>query len=158
MGFTVQAEEGPRLPLHLIPASKLEWWMFHSIRVSCYFYLNSDYFISGCAGPSLLCGPPPSCGVWLLRAVAPLAAEQALWLTRVSRRGSQALELWHTGLAAPRYVRSSRTRGWTHASCISCTSRRILYHWATREALLLFIKSGSFSVVYHLLIHLANIY
>ena len=25
-------------------------------------------------------------------------------------------------------------RDWTHTSCISCTGRQILYHWATREA------------------------
>ena len=35
-------------------------------------------------------------------------------------------------LAAPSHVGSSRTRDGT---CISCTGRRILYHWATREAL-----------------------
>ena len=37
-----------------------------------------------------------------------------------------------TGLAALRHVQSSRARDRT---CVSCTGRRILYHWATKEAL-----------------------
>ena len=34
-----------------------------------------------------------------------------------------------TGLAAPRHVGSSQTKGQTH---VPCTGRQILYHWATR--------------------------
>ena len=29
---------------------------------------------------------------------------------------------------------SSWPRDWTHASCISCTGRQILYHWAPKKA------------------------
>ena len=32
--------------------------------------------------------------------------------------------------------RSPRPRDWTRASCVSRTGMRILYHWATREALI----------------------
>ena len=47
-----------------------------------------------------------------------------LWFTR-------AQCLLHTGLVAPQHVGSSQTRDWTLVSCIG---RRVLYHWATREA------------------------
>ena len=74
------------------------------------------------------------CG--LLIAVASLVVEhgllthgpQQLWLAG-SR--AQAQQLWHTGLAAPRHVGSSRTRAQTHVPCIG---RQILNHCATREA------------------------
>ena len=33
---------------------------------------------------------------------------------------------------------SSPTRNWTSVSCVSCTGRQILYHWATWEAPFLF--------------------
>ena len=48
-----------------------------------------------------------------------------------SRTGLQ--ELWCTGLVAPQHVGSSGTRDQTRVPCIG---RRILYPWATREALL----------------------
>ena len=35
---------------------------------------------------------------------------------------------------------SSWLRDWTCTSCISCIGRRILYHWATREALLIKVQ------------------
>ena len=51
-------------------------------------------------------------------------------------------ELWHMGSIAgpesagsvltPRHVGSSQNRDWT---CVSCTGRWILHHWATRETL-----------------------
>ena len=44
---------------------------------------------------------------------------------------AQAQQLWLTGLVAPRHVGSSQTRART---CVSCTSRQILNHCATREA------------------------
>ena len=43
---------------------------------------------------------------------------------------TQAQELWHTGLVAPRHVGSSQTRAQTHVPCIG---RRILNHCTTRE-------------------------
>ena len=69
----------------------------------------------------------------LLIAVASLVVEhglQALWL---AGSGAQAQWLWRMGLVAPQHVGSSWTRARTHVSCIG---RRILNHWATREALL----------------------
>ena len=57
-------------------------------------------------------------------------AQSRTRLKRLSRR-AQGQQLWRMGLVAPRHVGSSRTRDWTHVSCISSW---ILYHWATREA------------------------
>ena len=45
---------------------------------------------------------------------------------------TQAQQLWHTGLAAPRHVGSSQTRARTRVPCIG---RQIRNHCATREAL-----------------------
>ena len=41
-------------------------------------------------------------------------------------------------VAMPSSRRSSQHRDWTQVSCVSCIGRRILYHWATRKACLLF--------------------
>ena len=80
----------------------------------------------------------------LLIAVASPAAEPGLWACglqelptwaqelRFSGFRAQAQQLWSTGLVAPKYVGSSLIRDQT---CVSCIGRRILYHWATREAL-----------------------
>ena len=51
--------------------------------------------------------------------------------TAFSSCGTQAQQLWHTGLVAPRHVGSSRTRARTRVPCIG---RRILNHCTTREA------------------------
>ena len=67
------------------------------------------------------------CGAWVLGMWASVAAAREL-INCTSRAlehrfnscGAQAL--WHVG--------SSQTRDWTH---VSCTCRRVLYHWATRE-------------------------
>ena len=59
-----------------------------------------------------------SCGLWA----------QELWLVG-SRAPAQCL--WHMGLAVPQHVWPSQVRIWTH---VSCSGRRILYHWATTEA------------------------
>ena len=59
---------------------------------------------------------------------------QQLWLAG-SR--AQTQQLWCTGLVAPRYVGSSRTRDRTRVACIG---RWILNHYATREAPILFYK------------------
>ena len=59
-----------------------------------------------------------SCGTWA----------QQLWL--VDSR-AQAQQLWHTGLAAPWHVGSTRTRARTHVPCIG---RQIVNHCTTREA------------------------
>ena len=88
----------------------------------------------------------------LLFSVASLAAEHRLRGAQtavvaargLSSSGSQALEhrlnscgaLVAGSLVALRHVWSSQIRNQT---CVSCISRRILYHWTTREAPLLFI-------------------
>ena len=51
--------------------------------------------------------------------------------TGFSSCGTQAQQLWHTDLVAPRHVGSSRARAQTHVPCIG---RWILNHCATREA------------------------
>ena len=65
--------------------------------------------------------------------------------------GAQAQQLC-TSLVALRHVGASWLRDWT---CVSCTGRQILYHWATREALDVLFKchwppSGSSSLDLHL--------
>ena len=75
---------------------------------------------------------PRSCGKWgpLLIAVrSPLTIA-------ASRCGAQAPDAqaqqpWLTGPAAPRHVGSSQARART---CVSCISRQVLNHCATREA------------------------
>ena len=53
---------------------------------------------------------------------------------------AQAQYLWCMGLVVLRHVGSSWTRVWT---CVLCIGRRILYHWATREALGTWILKGT---------------
>ena len=70
-----------------------------------------------------------SCGEWRL------FSSWSAWGYSLCRGfsccGAQAQYLWRTGLVAPQHVGSSWTRDRT---CLSCTGRQILYHWATREA------------------------
>ena len=54
-----------------------------------------------------------------------------LFLQSVDSR-TQAQYLWHTGLVTLRHVGSSWTRDRT---CVPCTGRQILNHWAIREVL-----------------------
>ena len=73
-----------------------------------------------------------SWGEWVL----PFIAACRLLLTVASlilERGLQVQELqylWPVGLVALLRVKSSQTRDWT---CVPWISRRILYHWTTRE-------------------------
>ena len=60
------------------------------------------------------------------------------WLQLPGSR-AQALELWHTGLAAPRHEGSARIRDGT---CVSCIGWRILHHRAHQGS------SGCFSQSY----------
>ena len=73
---------------------------------------------SSCCGARALGAGFSSCGTWA----------QQLWF--VGSR-AQAQQLWRTGLLAPRYVGSSRTRAQTRNPCIG---RQILNHCATRGA------------------------
>ena len=50
---------------------------------------------------------------------------------------AQAQQLWLTGPVAPRHVGSSQTRARTRVPCIG---RPTLNHYATREALISFLK------------------
>ena len=84
-----------------------------------------------CGAQASHCGGFSCCGAWALGTWASVVVAQGL-----SSCGSRALErrlskLWHTGLVAPRHVRSSWTRARTH---VPCNGRRILNHCATREA------------------------
>ena len=63
------------------------------------------------------CAGFTSCSTWAPR----------LWLVGSS---AQAQQLWHTGLAAPWHVGSSRTRDQT---CVPCIGRQVLNHCSTRE-------------------------
>ena len=112
-----------------------------------FIYLKIFIYLLGCAGSWLL---PVGfslitasgsyslvAGLWLLTSVASLVAEHRLWgkwaqeLQLLDSR-AQAQQLWGTGFAAPPQVGSSWFRDWT---CVSCTGRWILSHWAPREAL-----------------------
>ena len=70
------------------------------------------------------CSAPPL--RWLGSA---LTGSQASHCDSCSCSGAPALG-W-SGFVVPWHVGSSQIRDWT---CVSCTGRRILYHWATREA------------------------
>ena len=109
------------------------WWVFVTVQT----------FLSSCGeqGYSVveLCG-------WflLLQSTASRRMVSVITAHGFSSCGSQALEhRLHscselcTGLVAPRHVGSPWTRNRT---CVSCIGRCILYHWATREALLLFYE------------------
>ena len=61
-------------------------------------------------------------GAWTLGGTGSVAAAPRLYT------GSEVVV--HR-LSCPRYVGSSWIRDWTH---VSCAGRRILYHWATRDA------------------------
>ena len=108
-----------------------------------YLYLKKKFYLFiGCAGFYLVvasrgysgCGAKAShccgfsyCGAWALgRSGFSSCSSQALE-HRLSSCGLQAL-LLHSN------VGSSWIKDWTNVSCIG---RQILYHWATREALLL---------------------
>ena len=100
-----------------------------------FFFFNFVYLFFGCVG-SLLLHAGFLC---LRRAGATLHCFSLWWLLLVSTGsrctgfsswGAQPQQLWHTGLAAPWHVGSSRTRDRTHVPCIG---RRILNHCTTRE-------------------------
>ena len=111
----------------------------------CHLSLKKLFVSLGCIWSLLLPGLFSSCwerrcclvGVCrLLTAVASLVAENRLeggWLQQLQLLDSraQAPYLWRTGFGAPWYVGSSQSGDQTHVSCID---RRILYHWASREA------------------------
>ena len=129
-------------------------WSLQSIYCSSpykvtFFFLVmrafKNVFVYGCAGSSLLHGAFSSCCVWAshcsgfsccrAQALGHTASNgcntwvQSLWLLGSRAQGQQ---LWHTGLVAPWQMGSSWIRDRT---CVSYVGRKILYHWATREAM-----------------------
>ena len=91
-------------------------WVFVAVCGLSLVAASGGYSLLWCMGFSLL---------WLL-----LSQSMGSRRTGFSSCGTRAQYLWHTGLVAPRHVRSSWTRAQTHVPCIG---RRILNHWATRE-------------------------
>ena len=83
------------------------------------------------------------CRAWGLLSVAVrrLLLSAASLVERGRWGSSRSQQLWHTGSAAPRHVRSSRTRDRARVPCID---RSILNRWATREVLT-FLYSLGFS-------------
>ena len=105
----------------------------------------SGGLLSGCGTQASHCGAFPCYGAW---AQAFRIQEFRLAGSVVIAPGPRALAqlLWHTGTVAPRHVASFQPRDWT---LVSCTGRRILYHWATREAQFqLFLKLSGKCLIY----------
>ena len=103
-------------------------------KITCYLFLAALGFhcfawaFSSCSERGLL-----SVAVrGLLVAVASLVVENKHYTLGFQKLQPTGSAVWRTGLAAPRHAGSSRTWDWT---CVPCTGRRILYYWATREAL-----------------------
>ena len=108
----------------------------------------SSLFSFGCAMSSWLHVDFYCCGAWAFhsggfscswaRALGCLGFSSSVH--GLSSCGSQALEhrlnsWWRMDLVVPQHVGSSQSRDHTHVSCIGS---RILYHWATNEALSVF--------------------
>ena len=107
----------------------IHWVIFFlSGCISIYIYIFQCIF--GRIGSSLLCMGFLCCGGWASSCrVFSYCRTRAPWCAELM--GPWAQSLWHTALASLWHVGSSRTRYLTHVSCIA---RRILNHWATREA------------------------
>lgn len=83
-----------------------------------------SFFLSGCAGSSLLLGLFSGCGA---QAPGPLGFRRC----GLPGSGARAQYVWCTGLAAPWHEGSSQIRDQT---CAPCIGKPILYYCATREA------------------------
>ena len=93
----------------------------------------SSLWCVGFSLPCLLCCGTQALGTWASVVTARGLGSCGMWaLERAgfSSCGTQAQQLWCTGLVAPRHVGSSQTRDRTHVRCIG---RRILNHCATTE-------------------------
>ena len=84
-----------------------------------------------------------------------LCGLQQLWHMaqefRLPGSRAQAQWLWHRSLVVPWHLGSFRIRDWTR---VFCTSREILYRWATWEAslcLIFYIYVYEFFPIYHML-------
>ena len=105
----------------------------HFIYVHIYDFVSA--FIFGRAGSSFCTRAFSSCGTQASHCGDFSCEAQALGHQGFGRCGSWALETSSTvarmGLAAPQHMGSSQLRDWT---CVSCLGRRILIHWAAKEA------------------------
>ena len=108
----------------------------------CLFFFLNDFIYLFLAWSSLLCGLFSSCGEQGLISSCNAQASHCssfscgvqtlgTWAQNLRLPGStaQAQQLRCTGWAALRHVGSSWTRNRT---CVCCTGRWILYHWATK--------------------------
>ena len=98
--------------------------VIHNFKKKILCLFGCSVFIAG-TGFSLVVS-----GVCSLVWCAAFLLQWLLWLQSSGSR-VRAQQPWHTGSAALRHVRSSRTRDRT---CVPCIARQILSHWATREA------------------------
>ena len=136
----------------------------HMVVLYLFIYL----FIFYCTGSSLLlglfssCGEPglhSSCGMWASHCLGfsccgahtPghadfLSCGMWTWSLQLPGSRAQAQQLWHTGLVAPQQAGSSWTRDWNHVSSIGSW---ILYHWATREALVFSFLRNLYTVLHN---------
>ena len=101
-------------------------WVFVATCGLSLVAASGGYSLLRCTGFSLLC-------LLLLWSLGSRCAG-------FSSCGSQAQQLWLTGLVAPQHVGSSQTSARTRVPCIG---RRILNHSATREALRMVFTSLS---------------
>ena len=74
--------------------------------------------------------------VWLLATLQTVACQTPLYRRGVFAWDSWGKKYWN-GLPIPP-PGIFQLRDWTHISGVSCIGRKILYHWATWEANLLF--------------------
>ena len=100
------------LPWHITPAAL---WKLHSNLQGSYYYQLVLFSYS------VMCESLQACGLWPARLLSP--GDSPGKDTGVGCRLLPQVSSW--------------PMGWTHISCVSCTGRWILYHWATSEALLL---------------------
>ena len=91
-----------------------------------------------------------------LIAVASLIEEHGLsGQASFSSCSTWAQFLWLMGLVAPQHVGSSQIRDWI---CVSCTDRRILYHWNTEGSPLKICINWLITVISSLHVSINNIF
>ena len=96
---------------------------------ACFFLVEESEGYSVVVVGRLLIAVASRCGAWAWGHVG--FSSCGTWALSLQIPGSraQAKQLWCMGLVALHHVGSSQIQDWTHVSCVS---RRILYHWATR--------------------------
>ena len=104
----------------------MRWWMLikltvmsilkHTHILNIILYTNVYLCMCSVAKSCLTLWDPMDCSLPSSSVHGIFQARILEWIAISSSRGSSWLRVW------------------THVSCISCTGRRILYHWAAREA------------------------